>query len=350
MGLWAIFAVFAVAGGLEVTCDNVGLLRIDSAPFAHGQKKEVSLADFQGSRVVVSRPFVIDTPFSESDFQYYFHSERMLLERFMSDDVGRACVPRFLGGCWQSVNETVLVVELLRGFMDAAIDASVTWLQRLRIAMGAIDALELLAHFPTVNGSHTHALYGDLFAKQFGIDRDFVVKFVDVQSFVPFATSAFGENRSCVTDTECMESFWSRGPESQRVLRGMRRLDTDDFGCDTALGLCRGLDQRTMLMAVCHLLIEPMFRLADADTPVHVARGVDAVIDRCVTRERAERASAADVRAAFAALLPSAVAVPPLEIKNADAATYQADKARFEDVRRAGAERHAFATKKKPKR
>lgn len=301
---------------LEVTCDTIAQLHdASTAPFAHGEKKQVAQAAWHSVPVVVSRPYVPqNTSFVGHDFERYFVRERRLHAIFKRD--GCRFVPQFLGGCWQrGWEDIVLVVELVRGFMDAATDPSVTWAQRLMIAIGTLDVLQLLERFPTGDGAHTRAMYGDLFAKQFGIDRNYTVKFVDVQSFVAYATERFGSDRTCRADADCMASYWSHGPESTRVLRGMRRLDTDDFGCDLQRGMCRGLDGQTLLMALCHLLIEPMFRLAEEHTPAHVNAGVVAIIGRCVTGQRAQRAFVSEIRRAFEALLPLDHVVPPLEVK-----------------------------------
>jgi hypothetical protein len=330
-----------------VTCDNIGELLVEQHAFAHGEKKAVRLATFRNRTVVVAGPWLPDDATDADDdvghvFESYFLRERQLYQRFAKNDV----VPEFLGGCWRTWRTTAIVIESLEGFMSVALDPTVSWQQRAKISASAVDVLQLLDHFPASHGEETRAIYGDLFAKQFGVTADLRVKFVDLQSFLPFSTARLGSDHTCASDQDCERAFWERG--SFHALRGLRRLQADDFFCNATTARCNGLDSQTVLMALCHLLIEPMFFFARDQTPAAVGETLLQVLDSCVTSRRADRASPAQVRSAFESLI-AGEEVPLLQLRNTNARLYQTQKEAFEEVRRAAAARYSFARKAEEK-
>jgi hypothetical protein len=331
-----------------VTCDNIRELHVEPNVFAHGEKKAVRLATFRNRTVVVAGPWLPDdAPDVDDDavghvFESYFLRERQLYDRFANSDV----VPEFLGGCWRTWRATAIVIESLEGFMSVALDPAVSWQQRAKMSANLIDVLELLDHFPSSHGEETKAIYGDLFAKQFGVTSDLRVKFVDLQSFITFSTARLGSDHTCASDQDCERTFWERG--SFHALRGLRRLQADDFFCNATTARCNGLDSQTVLMALCHLLIEPLFFFVRDRTPPAVFDSLLRVLDSCVTSRRADRASPAQVRSAFESMI-AGEEVPLLQLRNANARHYQTQKEAFEEVRRAAAARYSFARKEEEK-
>jgi hypothetical protein len=218
--------------------------------------------------------------------------------------------------------------------MDAATDDNVGWSERLKIAANTLRVLELLRSFPAAHGGRSRAVYGDLFAKQFAIDANYVVKVVDVHSFLPYNESAFGIEHRCTSDTDCHGVFWWTAG-TVHVMRGLRRLQPppNDFGCDVAASRCRGLDSRTVALALCHLLIEPLIELGAAQTPPHILIRVRHLLMQCRDRSPETRLPAEDLIAALEALVP-AKNLRPLELVNANISEYLLAKERFEALRR----------------
>ena len=115
-------------------------------------------------------------------------------------------------------------------------------------------------------------------------------------------------------------------------MRGLRKLVPDDFGCDAERGLCRGLDTHTMMMALCHMLLTPLFEFATHDAPLHELKRAQALMERCVTRRRAERISPPELLAELERLVPRTRVLPKLALTN-DAERYLEIKTEFEQVR-----------------
>lgn len=239
-------------------------------------------------------------------YESYFALERRMLTVVESD-----FAPHFFGGCWSSFGTIVHVEEYLRGYMDAAGDPSVTLEQRIQIAINTIKVLVFLDNFPTSHTTQSKVIYGewrptkqtrettiqcshivrkkgDLFAKQFAIDDEYNVKIVDMQSLFPYSSARFGDHYRCTEHAHCEAKFWY-ARQYPMVLRGLRKLAPDDFGCDLAHGLCRGLDSQTTLMALCHLLVEPLLLLVEPPPPPKTKRRLDDILTHCMMRERALR-------------------------------------------------------------
>jgi hypothetical protein len=330
---------------LEPDCTLVArLLDASAEPFARGTMKEVLRAQLHGRPVVIARAVRAPRPQAVDDAERraahasnYFRSERLLLTRANSP-----YLPKLYGGCWHAdgmgpIADLALVEEHLRGFMDAASDMRrVGWPHRLRIAANTLRVLDLLDNFPSGDGGKTtRAVYGDLFAKQFALDVDYGVKFVDVHSFFTYSGAAFGVEHECATDGDCHAAFWTSSGVPH-IMRGLRRLKPamDDFGCDTATRHCRGLDTRTVAAALCHLLLEPLFELVAEHTPAHVLHRVRELMVSCRHPRREHRLAAGEIIRELAALAPSEGVLPPLELRNSNLTQYLLAKEQFETLRR----------------
>jgi hypothetical protein len=329
--LWFVLCVQSTPSrGPLVTCDNVHELRfLSGEPFAHGEAKRVFRATFRDAPVVVAQPNVQQHDKSrDSDPLAYFLHERARLQSFVDRGCGDL-VTTHLGGCLAPGEPPVAVYELLRGFIDAALDMRTTWPQRLKMAIGSVDLLRLM----------DGAVYADLFAGQLCVNRDLTVKLVDMESFIPFAQGRLGSNQSCSANADCELLFWRHW----QALRGLRRLQLDDFECGDDR-FCNGVDSASVLAAMCHVVIEPLFLVAREHMPRALLAAVLGVLDRCVTRQRSDRAPPDDIRRAFEALLP-AEPIPQLELENSHAG-FQIRKEMFDAVRRDAALRYAFVRQK----
>jgi hypothetical protein len=326
--LWFVLCTQSTPSrGPLVTCDNVHELRFLSAePFAHGETKRVFRATFRDAPVVVAQPN--QQQHGHDDPLAYFLQERARLQSFVDRGCGDL-VTTHLGGCLVPSEPPVAVYELLRGFIDAALDLRTTWPQRLKMAIGSIDLLRLM----------DGAVYADLFAGQLCVNRDLKVKLVDMESFIPLPQGRLGSNQSCSANADCELLFWRHW----QALRGLRRLQLDDFECGENR-FCNGVDSASVLAAMCHVVIEPLFLVAREHIPRALLAAVLGVLDRCVTRQRSDRALPDDIRRAFEALLPTEP-IPQLELENSNAG-FQIRKEIFDAVRRDAALRYEFARQK----
>ena len=60
------------------------------------------------------------------------------------------------------------------------------------------------------------------------------MKVVDLQSFFPYQGRGFGSSYRCTKHAHCQEKFWYASGYPN-IMRGLRKLVPDDFGCDTGI-------------------------------------------------------------------------------------------------------------------
>jgi hypothetical protein len=269
-------------------------------------RKELLRARLNGSiDVLVERPFdgaslwtQLNASVREAAYTDYFRRERVMMRSLASN-----FVPVFLGGCFTSFEVLLHVTEPLRLLSDVADDVLVDWRQRVRIAQNAVRLVPFLDQLPIGK----RAIYGDTWTSHFGVDSQLRVKFLDYQSFFAYETR-FGLYK-CEDTPECHEKFFE-SDTNPKVLLGLRSLAPDDFRC--VRGTCNGVDALTQLMAICKMLIEPLF--ADFDLPAD-AQAVHAILDACLQPKRVDRATPTAVAAALEKIVPARIVLRPLQIE-----------------------------------
>lgn len=276
------------------------------APLWKTSRKELLRARLNASvDVIVERPFdgsalwqQLDAASREAAYAEYFRKERVMMRSLAGE-----FVPAFLGGCFSAFGVLIHVTEPLRLLSEVADDELVDWRQRVRIAANAVRLVPFLDALPIGK----RAIYGDMWTSHFGVDSQLRVKFLDFQSFFAYERR-FGLY-ACVTTDDCHESFFA-SDSNPKVLLGLRDSGADDFRC--VRGVCNGVDSLTQLMAVCKMLIEPLF--ARVDLPAD-AQAIHAVLDACLQPKRVDRASPTVVAAALEKIVPARSKVRPLQIE-----------------------------------
>jgi hypothetical protein len=287
-------------------CRELAHVAIGNVHFRTARKETLRAKLNQSVDVAIERPYDganfwarlnATTAAREDEYVAYFRKERLLARRLAGE-----FVPTLLGGCYASFGTLVHVTEPLRRLVDVAEDALVDWRQRVRIAINAVRSVSFLDAMPIGK----RAIYGDTWPSHFGVDAELGVKFLDFQSFFAYDTR-FGLYK-CQETVQCHEKFWE-SDDHPKVLLGLRDLAPDDFRC--LRGQCNGVDTLTQLMAVCKMLIEPLF--TNVELPSE-ARGVHAVIKSCLQLKRVDRPSPAVVIASLEKIVPSRAKLRPLQM------------------------------------
>jgi hypothetical protein len=212
----------------------------------------------------------------------------------------------------------------LRPFSDLAYDPELTARQRLTAAaslfrlVGRMAALPpfpysrslALSRAPSVStDAATSIVYGDIDPKQFGIDPLGGAYLLDgdVREFVGLADGQrFGSDVPCTTDEQCHDYLGLYGIANRLMKKAYRRVVplADDFGCDTTVGRCRGLDATVNIFTFCTVLVRPLLidiplALHGKDALLSVPIAALTALEACGEPDPRERWSAARLAAAF---------------------------------------------------